>query len=354
MHIFEKFIDLNIVLLTGGLSSEREVSLTSGKSIVVGLRDAGHNVRVVDPVYGDKEVSEEEIFKNTVKRDYPTAEALNELKKTADRNIITCINSKLFDNTDIVFLGLHGKLGEDGRIQTLLEMRGVKYTGSGVLASGIALDKNYSKILFKYSGIPTAEWMLIERGRHGSVEELNKLISDKIGFPNVVKPNDEGSTVGLSIVRPDVEDVDLPKALDTAFNYSDYVMIERFIKGRELTVTIMGEEAYPVIEIKPKDGFYDYEHKYTSGMTEYVCPAELPEEVAKDAQKYAMMAHKICGCSVYSRVDFILDENNKLYCLEVNTLPGMTATSLVPKSANALGMSFSDLLNKIIELSLKN
>jgi D-alanine-D-alanine ligase len=344
---------LNIVLLTGGLSSEREVSLTSGKSIAVGLREAGHNVRVVDPVYGDREVSEEEIFKNTVTRDYPTAEALGELKKTADRNIITCINSKLFDNTDIVFLGLHGKLGEDGRIQTLLEMRGVKYTGSGILSSAIALDKNYTKILFKYYGIPTAEWLMIEKGKHNSPEDINKMISDKIGFPNVVKPNDEGSTVGLSIVRPDVEDIDLPKALDTAFKYSDSVMVEQYIRGRELTVTIMGDESYPVVEIKPKDGFYDYEHKYTSGMTEYICPAELPKDVEESAKKYALMAHNACGCSVYSRVDFLLDESNKLYCLEVNTLPGMTSTSLVPKSANAVGMSFSELLNKIIELSLR-
>ncbi|MCB0723644.1 MAG: D-alanine--D-alanine ligase [Ignavibacteriae bacterium] len=343
---------MNIVLLTGGLSSEREVSLTSGKSIAAGLREAGHNVRVVDPIYGDKEVSEEKIFENTVKRDYPTAEALNELKRTADRNIITCINSKLFDNTDIVFLGLHGKLGEDGRIQTLLEMRGLKYTGSGILPSGIALDKNLSKILFRYYGIPTPEWMVIEKSSHIDHEEVNKLISSKIGFPNVVKPIDEGSTVGLTIVQPDVEDVELPNALETAFKYSDRAIIEQYIKGRELTVTIMGKEAYPVIEIRPKDGFYDYEHKYTKGMTEYICPAELSKETEEMTKKYAMLAHKVCGCSVYSRVDFIMDENGNVYCLEVNTLPGMTSTSLVPKSANALGMSFSDLLNKIIELSL--
>jgi D-alanine-D-alanine ligase len=348
------FIDLNIILLTGGLSAEREVSLTSGKSIAEGLRSAGHNVKVVDPIYGDNETSEEDIFKNTVTRDYPTAESLNELKKNADRNIITCINSEIFDNIDVVFLGLHGKLGEDGRIQTLLEMRGVKYTGSGVLASGIALDKNYTKILFKYYGIPTPRWTVIDKTKNVSFIELNKQITEDIGLPCVVKPNDEGSTVGLTIVQPDVEDVHLPNALETTFKYSDKAMVEQYIKGRELTVAIMGNEIYPIVEIKPKDGFYDYEHKYTKGMTEYVCPAELPEDLTKQIQEYALRAHKACGCSVYSRVDFLLDDKNNPYCLEVNTLPGMTATSLVPKSANALGISFSELLDKIIELSIKD
>lgn len=344
---------MNIVLLTGGLSAEREVSLTSGKSIAEGLRNGGHNVKVVDPIYGDKDVPEEDIFKNTVKRDYPTAEALNELKRNADRNIIACINSELFDNIDVVFLGLHGKLGEDGRIQTLLEMRGVKYTGSGVLASGIALDKNYTKILFSYYGIPTPKWTIIERGQLND-QSINSRISEEIGFPCVVKPNDEGSTVGLTIVQPDVEDVQLPNAFATAFKYSDKAMVEQYVKGRELTVAIMGEETYPIVEIKPKDGFYDYEHKYTKGMTEYVCPAELGEDLTKQIQEYALKAHKVCGCSVYSRVDFLLDDNNNPYCLEVNTLPGMTSTSLVPKSANALGISFSELLDKIIDLSIKD
>lgn len=343
---------MKIALLTGGLSSEREVSLTSGKSIHQGLLEAGHEVKVIDPIYGDKEIGVDEIFRDTVKRDYPTAEALNELKRTADRNIITCINSSLFDGIDVVFLGLHGKLGEDGRIQTLLEMRGIPYTGSGVLASGIALDKNYSKILFKYYGIPTPEWITVERTDKPDYKQIDRVISESFSTPYVVKPNDEGSTVGLTIVQPDVEDVQLPNSLGTAFKYSDKAIIERCIEGREMTVTIMGQDAYPIIEIKPKDGFYDYEHKYTKGMTEYICPAEVPEDVAEKMKGYALKAHNVCGCTVYSRVDFILSEDNIAYCLEVNTLPGMTETSLVPKSAKALGMNFSQLLDKIIELSL--
>ena len=343
---------MNIVLLTGGLSSEREVSLTSSKSIVAGLREAGHTVKVVDPVYGDASVSEEDIFKDTVKRDHPTPGALEELKAKANRNIITCINSSLFDDVDVVFLGLHGKLGEDGRVQTLLEMRGIKYTGSDILSSAIALDKHHSKILFRHNSIPTPDWFVINKNDVVNTEEIGRKVANSFGLPCVIKPNDEGSTVGLTIVQPDVEDTQLPSALDSAFKYSDKAIIEKCIPGKELTVTIIGDEAYPVIEIKPKGGFYDYEHKYTKGMTEYICPAEIPKDVEEKIKEYSLKAHRACGCSVYSRVDFILGEDDSLYCLEVNTLPGMTETSLVPKSAAALGMSFSQLLDKIIQLSL--
>ena len=157
----------------------------------------------------------------------------------------------------------------------------------------------------------------------------------------------------MTIVQPDIEDKILPEALDLAFKYSDKVLIEKYIKGRELTVPVIGDEAFPVIEIRPKDGFYDYEHKYTKGMTEYFCPADIPLETEMKAKEDALKAHRALGCSVYSRVDFILDENNILYCLEVNTLPGMTDTSLVPKSAVANGMNFNQLIDRIIELSLQ-
>ena len=343
---------MNIALLTGGLSSEREVSLTSSKSIAAGLREAGHTVKVIDPVYGDASVSEEDIFKDTVKRDHPTPRALEKLKAKANRNIITCINSSLFDDMDMVFLGLHGKLGEDGRIQTLLEMRGMKYTGSDIISSAIALNKHHSKILFRHNDVPTPDWLVINKNDALNTDEIGRKVANSFGLPCVIKPNDEGSTIGLTIVQPDVEDAQLPSALDSAFKYSNKVIIEKCIPGRELTVTIIGDEAYPVIEIKPEGGFYDYEHKYTKGMTEYICPAEIPGDVEKKAKEYGLKAHRICGCSVYSRVDFVLGEDNSLYCLEVNTLPGMTETSLVPKSAKALGLSFSQLLDKIIQLSL--
>jgi D-alanine-D-alanine ligase len=345
---------LNIILITGGPSAEREVSIASSKSIVKALRDLGHNVKVVDPINGDTMVPEDEIFRSGVKKDSPSFELLNEIHRKSDRKILDCINSSIFDNIDLAFLGVHGKFGEDGKVQSLLELRGIRYTGSDVFSSALAMDKDISKIILNSAGIKTPDWIVL---RKSSGEQDLKKISDNIlnsiGYPCVVKPNDEGSTVGLSIVQPDVEDIQLGKSLELAFNYSDKVLIEKYIKGRELTVPVIGNETFPVIEIRPKDGFYDYEHKYTKGMTEYFCPADIPVEIENQARENALRAHRILGCSVYSRIDFILDEKNELYCLEVNTLPGMTETSLVPKSAAAMGMSFDQLIERIIDLSLQ-
>jgi D-alanine-D-alanine ligase len=344
---------LNVALIIGGLSAEREVSLASGKGILSALRELGHNVRVIDPIYGDKEVSEEVIFKDMVSRDCPTLEKLESIKETSYRNVLTCINSKLFDDIDIAFIGLHGKFGEDGRIQVLLEMRNIKYTGSDVFSSAITLDKDISKIIFKRNGVKTPEWLTLF-DKLNDVNDVRNKINDSVGFPCVIKPNDEGSTVGLTIAQPEITNEKLTKAIDFAFSYSDKVIIEQYIKGRELTVPVIGDEAYPVIEIKPKDGFYDYLHKYTKGMTEYVCPAELDSEMEKHATEVALNAHNSLQCSVYSRVDFILSDKNELHCLEVNTLPGMTETSLVPKSAKVLNISFAELIDKIIQISLNS
>ena len=342
---------MNIIVLTGGVSSERNVSIVSSRAIAKGLRESKHNVKVIDPIYGVSQPPEDEIFNShpTIGKEFPS---LEELKTYSNRTVIECINSKLFDNIDIVFLGLHGKFGEDGRIQSLLEMRGVNYTGSHVTSSAMAMDKDISKIIFKHFDIPTPNWFMIEAGAF-SLNHVDEKIKAYLEYPVVIKPNDEGSTVGLSIVQPDVEDVQLKKGLEYAFGYSDRVMVEQYIEGRELTVAILGSEALPVVEIKPKDGFYDYEHKYTSGKTEYFCPADLPEELSSELRLKALLAHNSLGCRAYSRVDFRLDSKNEYYCLEVNTLPGMTELSLVPKAANAVDITFPDLLNKIIELSLK-
>jgi D-alanine-D-alanine ligase len=342
---------LNIIVLTGGASSERNVSLASGRGIAKALHEGGHNVRVIDPIFGKEQPVEAEIFNSSpvIGKDFPS---VKELKTYSNRKVIECINSELFDNTDIVFLGLHGKFGEDGKIQSLLEMRGVKYTGSGVISSAVAMDKDISKIIFNHFEVPTPNWFMIEKGSY-SFNYVDQKIKAYFDYPVVVKPNDEGSTVGLSIVQPDVEDVQLKKALELAFEYSDRVMLEQFIGGRELTVAVLGDEALPVVEIKPKDGFYDYEHKYTSGRTEYFCPADLPEKAAEDLQLKGLTAHRSLGCKAYSRVDFRMNSKGEFYCLEVNTLPGMTELSLVPKAAQAVNISFPELLNKIIELSLK-
>lgn len=343
---------MNILLLAGGLSAEREVSLSSGRAILKALRENGHNVKVADPIYGSEIVTEEKIFKDYIKRDYPTIDLIRDLQKTASRKMLDCINSDQFDDIDLAFIGLHGKFGEDGKIQTVLELRGVKYTGSGIVSSNLTMDKEFSKVLMKFNGIKTPEWITIFKNENIPAKEINKKILSGFSYPCVVKPNDEGSTVGLTIIQKEDEGA-LKSALELAFSYSEKLLVEEYIKGRELTVPIIGDESYPVIEIIPKDGFYDYEHKYTKGMTEYVCPAEIGKSVEEKARTIAIKAHKTLECEVYSRVDFILGENNELYCLEVNTLPGMTDTSLVPKSALKSGINFNKLINKIIKLSLR-
>jgi D-alanine-D-alanine ligase len=337
---------MNIALIAGGISSEREVSLTSSKAILKALQENGHNVKVIDPIFGAEDVSEDIIFKNQVSKEYPTKEMMDDIFKKSRKKVIECINSPLFDGIELAFLGLHGKYGEDGRIQTLLDLRGIRYTGSDILSSAVAMDKNLTKMIFRNFAIPTADWIVLSKKENQNTGD----ILSRIQLPFVIKPNDEGSTVGLTIVK---EESEIEKAIELGFRYTDKIMIEKYIKGRELTVSILGDKAYPLIEIKPKDGFYDYHHKYTKGMTEYICPAEIKEETAYKAQEFALKAYHSLGCSVYSRVDFLLTEKDELFCLEVNTLPGMTALSLVPKAVGVLGMGFNDLIENIICLSLK-
>jgi len=342
---------LNITLIAGGISAEREVSLSSGRSILKALRENGHIVTVVDPVYGAEKVPEETIFKDNVSKIYPDVHSLQDLKTKSYKNILACFNSDIFENTDIAFIGLHGKFGEDGRIQAILDSRGIKYTGSGVVSSVVAIDKEYSKIVFRQNGILTPDWFVLKKNEDIDISLLTVKINTSFGLPFVVKPCDEGSTVGLTIIR-DLNDNTFEEAIRLAFRYSDKILIERYINGKEITVSVLNNRAYPVIEIRPKDGYYDYHHKYTSGMTEYICPAEIPADIAEKVKEAGLKAHRALDCDVYSRVDFILTEDNTAYCLEVNTLPGMTSLSLVPKSVKAAGIEFNQLIEQIINLSL--
>lgn len=342
---------MRIALITGGPSAERDVSVNSSISILRALRENGHDVVVIDPVYGNSQPAEDEIFSHTVTKDSPSPEELDRINRESKKKILDCFSGSLFDNIDFAFLGLHGKFGEDGRVQTLLEMRGISYSGSGVFSSALAMDKDITKTVLRSKGISTPEWIALNRKDKDKPDVIKRSVCEKIGFPCVVKPNDEGSTVGLSIVSEVADYSGLMNAVDLAFSYSEKIIIEKFAKGKELTVPVIGEEAFPMIEIRPKGGFYDYEHKYTKGMTEYFCPAEVEPEIERAAMNASLDAHNALGCSVYSRVDFILDKNNTLQCLEVNTLPGMTETSLVPKSAAAKGLSFSELIRLLIELS---
>jgi D-alanine-D-alanine ligase len=259
---------------------------------------------------------------------------------------LDCVQSSVLDDVDLVFIALHGMWGEDGTVQALLEMRGVRYTGSGVLASALAMDKAMSKVMFRHAGVLTAEWFLVEHETPSSEIERT---SRAIGFPLVVKPNIGGSTVGLSIVQTPEK---LSAAIEEARRYCPAVLLEKYIDGRELTVAILGDEALPMIEIRPEGGFYDYQHKYTRGMTEYLCPAPVPENIAQTVYDQAMLAFRSLGCRVFGRVDFRLNEEGDVYCLEVNTVPGMTGTSLVPKAAAVAGMSYGAVCERIVQLSL--
>ncbi len=330
--------NIKIALLLGGTSTERAVSLLSAKSINQALKEAGYNVRLIDPALGKNQHTNEEDFFS-----------VKELPEIHNEKYIETINSSLFDDIDLAFIALHGKWGEDGAIQSLLELRGIKYTGSDVLASAIAMDKCVTKILFQHFDVATPNWFLIQAADYKpdlAIEKVNKFF----GFPCIIKPNDQGSTIGFSIVKNSSE---IDNAIKLALSYSEKVIVEEFISGHEVTVTVLEGAALPVLEIKPKHNTYDYECKYTSGMSEYIVPAQIPEQTALHLQQQALLAFKAVGASVYGRMDFRLSEDLKSYCLEVNTLPGMTSTSLVPKMAKAAGISFIDLLEKIIHLSLK-
>ncbi len=329
--------NITVALLLGGTSPEKEVSKSSSKSIMKALLDLGYKVKLVNPAYGLNQPKElEKYFEE------------KEFTEISNRNYVEVINSTLFDDVDVAFIGLHGKWGEDGTVQSLLELRGIKYTGSKVLASSLAMDKCMTKIMFQHFDVATPKWFIVKNDEN-NINLVREKIKKFFGYPCVIKPNDQGSTIGLTICRGDVE---VETAVKKALEFSSKALIEEYVAGRELTVAVIGQQALPVLEIKPNSGFYDYQSKYTSGMTEYIVPAEIPPKVAEHLQHQALLAFNSVGCESYARVDFRLTKDYKTYCLEVNTLPGMTSTSLVPKMAKAAGISFEDLIDRIIKFAL--
>lgn len=328
---------LKVALLLGGTSPEKEVSRNTAKSILIALRSLNHEVIPIDPALGlDQPKNEDELFLSI--NDY----------KLSNRNYLEVINSSLFDDIDVAFIALHGKYGEDGTIQSLLELRGIKYTGSNLLTNALAMDKALTKVVLEYNGVKTADWKLVDSNYN--YEIIKREIEERIGFPCVIKPNDQGSSVGLSFCNNEGE---LKNAIDLALKFSKHALIEKYIPGRELTVAILEDKPLPVVEIKPKSGFYDYKSKYTSGMSEYLCPAEIPKEVTEHLQSQALIAFRATGCKTYSRIDFRLTDDFQSFCLEINTLPGMTNLSLVPKAAKAAGISFEQLIETILYSALK-
>ncbi|MGE5101841.1 MAG: D-alanine--D-alanine ligase [Deltaproteobacteria bacterium] len=334
---------LKIALLMGGTSSERDVSLASGIRIAEALRACGHDVRAIDPARGPISDSEQRALASgtVVQSAPPSQEALRRMAREALPSFASTLPRQ--GDVDVVFLGLHGGSGEDGTIQALLDLTGVPYTGSGHLASALAMDKDLSKQLFMRANVTTADWLM--------APVTADKVTATLGFPVIVKPSKQGSTVGLSIVRSAAE---LEPAIDDAFNYDDEVMVEAFIAGRELTVGILGDVALPVGEIIPKHEIYDYECKYTAGMADERFPAELAQHDAARVQDEALRAFralKLRGCA---RIDFRMANDATFYCLEANTLPGMTQTSLIPQAAAAAGISFPELCDRIVHLALES
>ena len=335
---------MNVTVLLGGTSSERDVSLASGLRIAHALRGVGHAVTCVDPARGEMSRAEEDGFgaAGVVKREPPTREALRAMSESS---LVTTLGAMAaVRNADVVYIALHGGEGEDGTVQAILDLARVPYTGSGHLASALAMDKDLSKRLFRAAGVPTADWIMTGPDWKLDAGEVEKAL----GFPVVVKPSKEGSTVGLSVVK---EAGQLAGAIAEAALYDDEVMVERFVAGRELTVGIVGNHAMPVGEIIPKHEIYDYECKYTPGMAVEEFPAKLSATLTAEAQRLAVLAFRALKLDGCARIDFRMTSGGELFCLEANTLPGMTATSLIPQAAAAEGIDFSTLCDRILALA---
>jgi D-alanine-D-alanine ligase len=332
---------MKVTVLLGGDSPERDVSLASGMGIVEALKRRGHEALPLDPALPlDGQIVPGEVHIGEA----PPAD----LVPLPPDTLFDWLRSPILRGADVVFVALHGGAGEDGTVQALLEAAGVHYTGTGVLGSALSMNKDRSKALFREAGVQTARHILV--GRKGDYRSIWREIEEQLRFPVVVKPNNQGSSVGFSFVR---EPSELAGALEMASSYRCDVVVERFIDGREITVSILAGEPLPLVEIIPEGGFYDYKRKYTKGTSRYIAPAELDEAIVRRMQGEAVLAYRALCCRDYARVDFRLSKEGEPYCLEVNTLPGMTELSLVPMAAKAAGVSFDELVERICMMALK-
>ena len=328
---------MKIAVLFGGTSSERDVSLVSGAQVVLALRKAGHEVVCLDTARGALTAAEEQRWLTSgVPVEPPKNEELALLRTDA----AALTRAPGTDGVDVYFLALHGGTGEDGTLQAMLDLAGVAYTGSGHLASAAAMDKDIAKRLFCMAGIQTPPWLM------APVDSIE--VATKLGYPVVVKPTMQGSTVGLSVVR---RPEDLAAALALAAQYEGETMIEQYIPGRELTCGVLGDDALAPGEIFVQGEVFDYQSKY-QGQAREVFPADLTREQTNDIRDLALRVHRALKLAGYSRSDFRLDSEGRFWCLEVNTLPGMTATSLLPQSAGAVGIDFTELCERICRLAI--
>lgn len=344
---------MKIVVLAGGTSTERDVSLISGSKIYKALKKNGHQAILLDVYLGYESEAPvtEALFDadvdwakdiRAISDQAPDLTQLASLRKDGGKSLFGPNVLELCHLADIVFLGLHGANGEDGRIQAAFDLLNIRYTGTGHLSSAMAMDKGVSKQIFEASGVPTPAGLVLKNGE--------SLEPSTITYPCMVKTSCGGSSVGVyRIDKPE----DLPQALHEASAFADDIIVEQFISGREFSVGVIDGKALPVIEIAPIQGFYDYKNKYQPGSTIETCPADLSPDLTAKMQHYAEMAYEALHMEAYARMDFMLNESTgELFCLEANTLPGMTPTSLLPQEAAVLGMSFEDLCEKIMTVSL--
>lgn len=344
---------MKIVVLAGGLSPERNVSLSSGAMVSEALREQGHQVALVDLFFGTEGVEGPaealydapvpQAFKR-IGRQAPDLAQVRAARRDRSPSSIGPGVLELCAGADVVYLALHGACGEDGRIQAALDLLGVPYTGSGCLASAIAMDKDLTKRVVAPLGVKTPAWMLVE----SDGMDIDAICA-QAKLPCVVKPDDSGSSIGVSIANDEAE---LRAALKAAANEGSRILIEQYICGREVQIGILGDKALPSIEIIPAEGFYDYRNKYQPGAAREITPAEIPAETEQRLADAALTVFHALNLSAYSRADFILDAEGELWFLEINTLPGMTPTSLVPQEAAAVGISYSELCEQIIAAAL--
>lgn len=345
---------MKIVVLAGGLSPERNVSLSSGTMIAHALQRLGHQPALVDLYFGleDYDGPVADYFCQPItdrwKRIDPKAPDLEEIRaQRRDRspNQFGPGVLELCRQADLVFLALHGTCGEDGRVQAAFDLMGIPYTGSGYLGSALAMDKDFTKRVIANLGVSTPQWRRVSY----TAKDVDSLTSTT-RVPCVVKPVASGSSIGVSIARDKKE---LHAALLDGLHYGGQCVLEQYVAGREIQVALLGDEALPSIEIIPKEGFYDYENKYQPGAAEEVCPSPIPPEWEKKVGQAALTVYRALGLAVYARADFIVDEAGTPWFLEINTLPGMTPTSLVPQEAAAVGIGYDSLCQRIIDESLR-
>ena len=331
---------MKIAVLFGGTSAERDVSIASGAQVVGALREAGHEVVAVDTATGVLDAAREAALLGAGVSTVPPEQGALDLMATGD--VTALLRAPELAGVDVLFLALHGGAGEGGTLQALLDLVGLPYTGSGMLGSAVAMDKDISKRLFRDADVPTPAWLM-------APASADAVLAD-VGLPAVVKPSKQGSTVGLSVVKR-IEELDA--AIEEAYRFDDEVMIEAFIPGRELTVPVLGDEALPVGEILSEHEIFDYEAKYQPHLAREIFPADLPESAAREVQELAVRVHRALKLEGFSRVDFRLDAAGRFWCLEANTLPGLTAASLFPKGAAAAGMPFPQLCEKLCRLAIE-